>query len=313
MRDGAIAKRRSGTLTARPQPHVDGVRHDHVEARGLRFHVAEAGPGDADPVVLLHGWPQHWYEWRHLIAPLSQRYRVVCPDLRGFGWSDAPPGGYDKETLTEDVVALLDAMGLERVRLIGHDWGGWVGFLLCLMHPERVERYVALNIPHPWQRREPRNVLSLWRLWYQAVIASPVLGPRAVARLAGLDDEGARRFDLGVWDAAERRAFLGQFEDPARARASTQLYRSFLLVDLPRMTAGRYARMRLRTPTLMLFGTRDKVIPAHQVEGFEAHADDMRLERIPGVGHFVADEVPELVAARALDHFEAGSPATSRT
>src|ERR671916_187124 len=72
-------------------PNVDGVEHRYIEARGLRFHVAEAGAGE--PVVLLHGWPQHWYEWREVIGPLAAHYRVICPDLRGFGWSEAPPGG----------------------------------------------------------------------------------------------------------------------------------------------------------------------------------------------------------------------------
>ena len=118
-------------------PEIPGVEvaHDFVDAGGLRMHVASAGPADAEPLVLLHGWPQHWYAWRRLIGPLSQRYRVIAPDLRGFGWTDAPSGGYEKRELAADVVALLDALGLDRVRLAGHDWGGFVGFLLCLEAP----------------------------------------------------------------------------------------------------------------------------------------------------------------------------------
>jgi pimeloyl-ACP methyl ester carboxylesterase len=111
-------------------PHVDGVTHRWVEARGLRFHVAEAGAGD-DAVLLLHGWPQHWYEWRHLMPDLADRHRVIAPDLRGFGWSDAPSSGYLKEEMGQDVLAILDALELERVKLVGHDWGGWIGFILC--------------------------------------------------------------------------------------------------------------------------------------------------------------------------------------
>ena len=93
------------------------------------------GPTDAEPLVLLHGWPQHWYAWRRLIGPLSERYRVICPDLRGFGWTDAPAGSYEKSELAADVIALLDVLGLERVRLAGHDWGGFVGFLVCIDGP----------------------------------------------------------------------------------------------------------------------------------------------------------------------------------
>ncbi|HYJ20397.1 MAG TPA: alpha/beta fold hydrolase, partial [Solirubrobacterales bacterium] len=112
-------------------PPVDGVSHRTVRARGLDFHVAEAGSGD-DVVLCLHGWPQHWYEWRHLMPALADRHRVLALDLRGFGWSEAPPKGYEKENLASDVLAVLDQLGIERVKLVGHDWGGWVGFLLCL-------------------------------------------------------------------------------------------------------------------------------------------------------------------------------------
>ena len=100
-------------------PHVDGVEHRFVDVNGLRMHVAEAGEGE--PLVMLHGWPQHWYEWRHLIGPLSETRRVICPDLRGLGWTDAPPGGYEKENLASDVLALLDELGVDRFDLMGHD------------------------------------------------------------------------------------------------------------------------------------------------------------------------------------------------
>jgi pimeloyl-ACP methyl ester carboxylesterase len=120
----------------RALPELGGVEHRFVDLPNLRMHVAEAGEGD--PVVLLHGWPQNWWAWRRLIPPLAERFRVVCPDLRGFGWSDAPTGGYEKETLADDILQLLDALELRRVRMIGHDVGGFVGFLTCLRAPERV-------------------------------------------------------------------------------------------------------------------------------------------------------------------------------
>src|SRR4051812_20895836 len=104
-------------------PHVEGVEHVYIDAGGLRTHVATAGPADGEPVVCLHGWPQNWYLWREVTGPLANAgYRVICPDLRGFGWTDAPRRGYEKEQLASDVFALIDAMGLEHVKLMGHDW-----------------------------------------------------------------------------------------------------------------------------------------------------------------------------------------------
>ena len=157
-------------------PHVDGVTHRDVEAAGIRFHVAEAGEGE--PVVLLHGWPQNWYCWRKVMPLLAPERRVICPDMRGFGWSDAPPGRYDKQTMADDLIALLDALELERVDLIAHDWGAWAGFIACLDHPERIRRYLALNMYAPWPPPP-----------------SPARPARRVAALVpgGARDAGARR------------------------------------------------------------------------------------------------------------------------
>src|SRR5215207_675612 len=159
-------------------PVLDGVTHRTVRARGLRFHVAEAGAGA--PVVLLHGWPQHWWLWRRVVPLLAPHARLLMLDLRGFGWSDAPPDGYDKQTMAEDVLGVLDAMEIDRVRLVGHDWGGWIGFLAALSAPERIERLMALSIPPPFGRPSPRALAETWRLTYVLAVAAPVVGERLV-------------------------------------------------------------------------------------------------------------------------------------
>jgi pimeloyl-ACP methyl ester carboxylesterase len=276
------------------------VEHRFVEAGGLRTHVAEAGEGE--PVVMLHGWPQHWYEWRKLIGPLAERYRVICPDLRGLGWTDAPPKGYEKEQLATDVLALLDELGLEKVRLVGHDWGGWVGYLLCLRAPERFQRYVALNILPPLIAPSARSLLGLWRLWYQWVIAAPVIGERCVRMLATnpvLRWIGGRQ---DTWTDEEREQFFGQFRERERARASVQYYRTFQLKELPRLPLL-YREAYLRVPTRILFGTGDKVQQASALEGIERRGEDLAYELFPGVGHFIAEERPDLVLDRTLSFF----------
>ena len=289
-------------------PHVDGVEHRFVDAGGLRMHVAEAGAESAPPVLLLHGWPQHWYEWRHLIGPLSAHYRVICPDLRGLGWTDAPPRGYEKEQLASDVLALMDALGVERARLVGHDWGGWVGYLLCLREPDRFERLLALNILPPLVEPSLPAVLSVWRFWYQWVLAAPILGRAVASRLGGLGEPIVSWVGMGrdTWTPAERAIFLDRLREPARAWASVQYYRSFQLRELGPLIAGRYRRARLRTPTLLLFGTGDRVQDPRTLRGIERHADDFTVELVEGCGHFIADERPDLVAERALEFLGRG-------
>ena len=285
-------------------PHVEGVSHRWVEARGLRFHVAEAGGGD-DPVLLLHGWPQHWYEWRNLMPALADRHRVLAMDLRGFGWSDAPRRGYEKENLATDVLAVLDELGLEQVKLVGHDWGGWIGFLLCLRAPQRFDRYLALNIPTPWVKLR-KALPHMGRLLYQQLIQAPWIGYLAhrrgrLVRLA-LRAGGT---DRSFWDERTLSTFADNLAEPARARAAVQMYRVFNLRELVPVLRGRYAEQRLTVPTRMLFGTDDAAIHPDLLVGYEPHVDDMAIEYVPGCGHFIADERPELVAERARAFFSA--------
>src|SRR3954464_7472812 len=121
-------------------PAVAGVRHRDVDVRGVRLHVAEAGAGP--PLLLLHGWPQHWWCWRRMIPQLARTYRVLAPDLRGLRGSSAPPGRYENRPLAEDIVAVMASEGIEPARVVGHDWGGFTGLLPALEHADRVERLV---------------------------------------------------------------------------------------------------------------------------------------------------------------------------
>jgi pimeloyl-ACP methyl ester carboxylesterase len=289
-------------------PHVDGVRHRWVEARGLRFHVAEAGEGD-DVVLCLHGWPQHWYEWRLLMPRLAAAgYRVIAIDQRGFGWSDAPRNGYEKENLATDVLAVLDELGIDRVKLVGHDWGGWIGFLLCLRAPERFERYLALNILTPWPNLRAMAP-QLWRFWYQLVIAAPGLGYQAhrsgkfVPKVLIGGSTVRTNFD-----DATLRAFGDNLAEPDRAHACVQMYRVFNLRESPEILGGRYENARLAVPTRLLFGTDDTALRPQILAGYQRHADDMQVELVPGCGHFIADEMPDLVADRALAFFGSSRP-----
>ena len=294
----------SAVESNREMPYVEGVRHRYVNANGLLMHVAEAGEGD--PVLMLHGWPENWYMWRHVIPVLAKQYRVICPDLRGFGWTEAPPGGYQKEQFATDVLALMDEMGLEHVRLIGHDWGGWTGFLMCLREPDRFEAYLALNITHPWLRIAPA-LRNIRRTWYMATMASGVGG--VALRLApGAVKRRVRRalVNQSAWTDEDLDVLVGTLSSNARARASVQTYRSLFLRDGPDiLLRGRYRHQRLTVPTVLMFGQQDVAIGVDMLDGFEEHSDNMSVEQVPDAGHFIVDEKPALVAERALRFFAA--------
>lgn len=284
-------------------PELEGVSHRQVDVGGLSLHVAEAGSGS--PVLALHGWPQHWWCWRGVIPGLAEHHRVICPDLRGFGWSDAPPGLYAKETLGRDVLALMDALELDRVDLLAHDWGAWIGFIICIEQPQRFDHYLALNIPTPWP--EPpslRGLGVLARLWYQVALATPWLGETLIRRT----DFVRRLIAAGAvhpqsWSEWDLDLFADVLREPARARASSALYRTFLTRELGPFLRGRYDGRRLSVPTLLLHGTRDLAIDQRSLGNWRAHADAMELELTDDSGHFIAEELPELVLTRALELF----------
>jgi pimeloyl-ACP methyl ester carboxylesterase len=289
-------------------PELDGVVHRHVEAAGIGLHLAEAGAGE--PLLLIHGWPQHWYAWRKVIPLLAGERRVICPDLRGFGWSDAPPGRYEKRTLARDMLALLDVLEIEQIDLIGHDWGAWVGYRLCLEHPERIRRYLALNIVTPWpDPPSARAALGLWRLLYQLAISTPRLGSWLISSTDLVKRMiAAGAYHRGVWTNADLDCFADVLRQPARTAASVQLYRTFLLRELAPYLAGADRRRRNRVPTLQLHGMRDLAIDHRRLGEWKLFSDEMALELRPDSGHFIAEELPELVAERALALFGGESP-----
>jgi pimeloyl-ACP methyl ester carboxylesterase len=285
-------------------PRLDGVEHRFIDLPGLRMHVAEAGSGE--PVLLLHGFPQHWWEWRKVIPGLAEHYRVICPDLRGAGWTDAPPTGYTRDQLLADVVALMDALKLDRVHLIAHDWAAIVGFQFCLSHPGRVQNYLCLAIPHPYIRFHPRFLTALRHAWYQLVIAPPVVGPHYLGKGGQrLPRYLFRHFssDQGSWSETDIELFVAKLREPARARAGSALYRSFIMRELPRVLRGAYRRTRLTTPTRVLIGADDPVIRPEILGGYEDYTDDMTVEIVDDASHFIADERPDVVLKRALELF----------
>jgi pimeloyl-ACP methyl ester carboxylesterase len=286
-----------------PLPHVDGVSHTMVDINGLNVHVASAGAGP--PLVLVHGWPQHWWCWRAVVPLLADRYRLIMPDLRGHGWTDAPKAGYEKEQLVTDLLGVIDALDLDEVTLVGHDWGGWVGFLACLRQPQRFTGFLALGIVHPFQRTTPDKLLQAWRGAYQVLLSTPGLS-EALLRTSPRFVESIIRLGSTVpaLSPDDRRAYGTIFQQPARARATAQLYRSFLLHELPRL--HQYRDQQLVVPTRLVIGEHDPIGSAALLAGWERNAPTMSVEVLPGIGHFVPEEAPLQVAQRIDTLFATG-------
>ena len=266
-------------------PTLPGVRHDYVDAGGLRTHVALAGPEDAPAVLLAHGWPQNWWAWRHVIPALSKNFRVIAPDLRGHGWTQAPPRGYEKEQLASDLLSLLDAMGIESVTWVGHDWGAWTGFLAALRAPGRLERLLALCIPHPWTAPHPRQLAMLG---YQGPISLPFIGGRVAGPMV--------RAVLSAGRGAEELAStdVAVFADHIPPHVTVAMYRTFLTREVLPLARGRYADVVLDVPTTLLVGERDLVTKG-TVRGPVHGQPNLQVDVLDGVAHWVPEQRPQAI------------------
>jgi len=287
---------------------VPGATHRTVTIRtrdvgALDLHVLEAGGGP--PVLMLHGWPQHAWCWHKVVPLLSAEYRLICPDLRGFGWSDAPGAGYDGETFAADALALMDALDIERAHVVGHDWGGFAAFVMALQRPQRVDRLLVLNTVPPWVDLSPALVPALASSWYAAALA--VAGDLVVRSQPERMAEGMRRdlIDPGAITQDEALAYARRLARPESALATKLLYRSYLRTAMEGLLRPRYDRLRLTRPAHFLFGMNDGYVHPALLRGMERHADSLELELVQDSGHFIAEERPELVAERARALFGA--------
>lgn len=259
----------------------------------MRFHVTEAGQADGRPVLALHGWPQHHWAYKELLADPPPGLRIIAPDLPGYGWSGPAPHKWAKEDVASDVLALLDALGLGRVLLVAHDWGGYVGYLMVLRAPERFDGYLALNMGYPWVTA--RMLLPhVWRFAYQLPLATAGVPVQRYTRYV-------ERVIFGIGsdvDAATAQVYADRFRDPVVARAGTDTYRTFLLREIP--AGARHPEKRRATvPIRALFGVHDKAVHRSLVAPETANADDYTLEKVDAT-HFIIDERPDLVRARLI-------------
>jgi pimeloyl-ACP methyl ester carboxylesterase len=276
-----------------------------VETNGLRLHVVGAGPADGPLVVLLHGFPEFWYGWRHQIHTLAAAgYRVWAPDQRGYHRSDKPAGvaAYAVRNLVADVLGLVDAAGCEKALVVGHDWGAAVAWWLALWHPERVSRLVILNVPHPAVMgrtllRRPRQLLKSWYILFFQV---PGL-PEALLRLGGsrlLRRTLRRTSRSGTFSAADLDRYAEAWAKRGALRAMVNWYRA-----AARYPAPTGPNPRITVPTLLLWGKLDAFLIPDMAPASLACCDDGRLVFFENATHWVQHEEAEAVNGHLLRFF----------
>ncbi|MFD0938602.1 alpha/beta fold hydrolase [Methylobacterium trifolii] len=266
----------------------------------VSLHVAEAGPADGMPTILLHGFPEFWFGWRCQIGPLAQAgLRLVIPDQRGYNLSDKPDGiaAYHLDRLAADVIALADACGFGRFRLVAHDWGGLVAWWVASHHPERIERLAILNAPHPgifgaYLRRHPGQML---RSYYVAIFQIPGLPERRLTARNGavLRKAMAATSRLGSFAEADLDHYAAAWTRPGAMKAMLNWYRA--LVRL-----GRGPPPRVAPPTLIVWGRRDLALQPGLAEASLSLCDDGRIVWFDEATHWVQHDEPEAVNAALI-------------
>ncbi|HEV8323620.1 MAG TPA: alpha/beta hydrolase [Myxococcota bacterium] len=283
------------------------VAHRYAALGDVRLHYVEAGPADGPLVVLLHGFPEFWYSWRHQIPALARAgFRVVAPDQRGYNLSDKPAGvrSYDARILAHDVERLVRACGAARAHaVVGHDWGGGVAWLTAMRHPEVLGRLCVLNCPHPARLLAAfLTARQLRKSWYMFYFQLPFLPERSMAA----DDFASIRRTFRrepvrpeAFSDDDIQRYVDALSRPGALTAAVNWYRAMFRQD-PRRTLAEL-RQPVAAPTLVLWGERDPHLGAELAEPDPALVPDVRVVRIDDASHWVQVDAYERVNEALLE------------
>jgi epoxide hydrolase 4 len=284
------------------------LRHERMSGDGVSLHVVRAGAGP--PVILLHGFPEHWVSWRRQIAPLvAAGFSVIVPDLRGYNLSDRPADSdaYHLRHLVADVRALVEASGYRHADIVGHDWGGVIAWTFAGLHPELTRRLVILNAPHLAlyleKVRRPRQMLrSSYVLLFQIPrLPEWLLSVGNYRLLREIFRRSPER--KGAFSEADIDGYVEALSPPGALKAALDYYRALARRDA--LAMGRATRVT--SPTLVIWGERDPALDVGLLEGLDRVAANVTVYRLPDAGHWVQNEAPDEVN-RVLTSFLAGSP-----
>jgi pimeloyl-ACP methyl ester carboxylesterase len=289
---------------------------------GITMNVVEAGSEDAPPVILLHGFPESHRTWAKLAPLLADRFRLIMPDLRGFGQSDRPQdvAAYPTDTLVADLFALADARGVDRFALVGHDWGGAVAWAAALRGNPRIERLAIVNSPHPaiFQRSVIEDDAQRAASQYIRAFRDPRMEERieAMGYAAFFDKSFKTHVDLAAIAPEDRARSIAEWSRPGALTAMFNWYRASQIV-VPAL--GEEAALPdwvvrgvppLTMPVQIIWGLDDKALFPIQLDGIGEVGDDVEVVPLPGVGHFAPWQAPDRVAAALGDFLGRAQAAT---
>jgi len=273
------------------------ITFHYAQIGSVQLHYAKAGSG-GNLVVLLHGFPEFWYSWRHQLAALSEEYTVVAPDLRGYNLSDKPERveDYEIDKLVDDVCGLIGHLGYEKAAVIGHDWGAIIAWALAEKYPEYVSKLCALQVPPASVWRKNLSVKQALASWYMFFFQLPFLPEWLLSRddFAGLTGILKNTTaEPGVFTKEDIAEYKKSWREPDSITPFINYYRAGVL---NRLFANDANREKIKVPTLFIYGEKDTAVLPESVKNVGESVDAPFTEiRIPGAGHWVQQEAAEVV------------------
>jgi epoxide hydrolase 4 len=286
-----------------------GWQHQFIQTNKIRLHCVTQGEGDL--VVLLHGFPEFWYAWRFQLPALSRYFKVVVPDLRGYNDSDKPSSGYDIDTLSADVIGLIEALGYTKAHIVGHDCGGLIAWHLAQKFPQYVQRLAVLNAPHPNRlvRDLFGNLEQLLQSWQILALQVPALPEYLIQQnLRNFLQDWFQRHSIrkGAFSSETMQIYQSALEKAGTLSAAINSYRQLLSPRdwLPSLIKR---PLLITAPTLVLWGEEDTVVSPRLTEGLERLISaPFRLRLLSECGHWAQQEVPSIVNRELLDFLRQG-------
>ena len=285
---------------------MEQIEHASCQVNGITLHYVKAGKGPL--LILLHGFPQYWYTWRHQIPALAEHFTVVAPDLRGYGESEKPAKieDYASKTIAKDISGLIRELGFEKAHIVGHDWGGGVAWKLAQLEPERVDHLAVLNCPHPYifAKALKSNFAQMRKSWYVFMFQLPYLPEWMFKR-------GGRPFVAKLFrgSAVKKETFTDEdinnyykaLKIPGVLTAAFNYYRAAFRHRPP----SEELKKQIAAPTLLIWGEEDRALGKELTLGMDSlFSGPFKIAYLPACSHWVNEEKPEKVNALLLDFLQ---------